>query len=83
VSLIRKSDVKNHLSTRTGSTTVFPFGEPKPKSAASTSKFPDAKADSLDIGSSRPLSPEAVPGTQSESSVGLPVNPERPGESQW
>jgi hypothetical protein len=81
VSLIKKSDVKNHLSTRTGSTTVFPFGKPKPKSTASTSKVPGAKADPVNIGTSRPPSPEAVPGIQSESSVSDPVNPERQGES--
>ena len=79
MSLIKKSDVKNHLSTRTGSTTVFPFGKPQPKSAAGTSKVPGAKADPVDI-STNPLSPEGVRDAQAGSSIGVPANPEMPGE---
>jgi hypothetical protein len=73
MSLIKKSDVKNHLSTRTRAS-VYPFGLARPDYAAnaqSNSSSEKANAPDISISPSRPISPEPVPNAQVGGSVGV------------
>jgi hypothetical protein len=86
MSLIKKSDVKNHLSTRTGSTSVFPFGLTRPDAGpAQESKVSGAKRDTADISisPSHPISPEAVPNAEVGGSVGIPANAASSEKRSW
>jgi hypothetical protein len=76
MSLIKKSDVKNHLFT---GASVYPFGltRPDPK-ANSGSTTTDTKVDVADISisPSHPIAPEATPNAQVGGSVGVPAGAE-------
>ena len=81
MSLIRKSDVKNHLSVT--DTSVYPFGLTRPEAeVAASSQAPGAPAEVADssISPSHPIAPEAVPNAQVGGSVGVPENP---GRGSW
>lgn len=82
MSLIRKSDVKNHLSTRSGAT-LIPFGLARPNAVADRElKVTYIKPGETDISisPSNPISPEALPNAQVGGSVGVPENATRPGK---
>lgn len=84
MSLIKKSDVKKHLSKT--DTSVYPFG--LTRSDAPTVKEgtePDAQAEVIDISisSSRAISPEAVPNAQVGGWVGAPADAGRSGGGSW
>jgi hypothetical protein len=84
MSLIKKADVKSHLST--GSTSVYPFGLKRSDAkTAAEDDNPSAQAEVTDISisPSHPISPEAVPNAQVGGSVGVPVSPERSGKGSW
>ena len=84
MSLIKKSDVKTHLSS-TG-TSVYPFGlkksDVKPDAKGETAGAPALETD-ISISASRPISPEAVPNAQVGGSIGVPANAENPGRGSW
>jgi hypothetical protein len=81
MSLISKSDVKNHLSTRSGAT-LIPFGSTQPDAADREFKVTEIKPGETDISisPSNPISPEALPNAQVGGSVGVPENATRPGK---
>ena len=84
MSLIKKFDVKKHLSKT--DTSVYPFG--LTRSDAPTVKEgiePGAQAEVIDISisPSRPISPEAVPNAQVGGSVVAPANAGRSGRGSW
>lgn len=88
MSLIKKSDVKNHLST--ANTSVYPFGLKRSDTNTATNKAEEAKvpggdADVTDIhiSPSQPNSPEAIPNAQVGGSVGVPVSDKRTGNGSW
>jgi hypothetical protein len=84
MNLIRKADVKAHLST--GSTSVYPFGLKKSDAkAADGSKDSGAEAEPTDISisPSHPISPEAVPNAQVGGSIGVPASAENSGKGPW
>lgn len=80
MSLIRKSDVKNHLSTRTG--TRPPFGSAPKAAPVASEAVPDSHETDLLEDSSRPLrliDAEPVANAQVGGSVGVPASePWRP-----
>ncbi len=84
MSLIKKSDVKSHLSKT--DTSVYPFGLKRSdtKTAAETGD-PGAPAEvnDISISPSHPISPEAVPNAQVGGSIGVPVNAEKSGKGSW
>jgi hypothetical protein len=84
MSLLNKSDVKNHLSTKSG-TSVYPFGLKRSDTApAAEGADPGAKVDTdMSISPSHPISPEAVPNTQVGGSVGVPTSAGRSGKGSW
>ena len=71
MSLIKKSDVQNHLFT---GASVYPFGltQPDPKAGPGST---DEKAD-ISISPSHPIAPEATPNAQVGGSVGIPAGAE-------
>lgn len=74
MSPLKKSDVKNHLSTRSG-ISAFSFGQTTPKVPAdSETKAPGTKPDDTDttISPGHPFSPEAVTTALAGGSVGIP-----------
>lgn len=80
MNLFNKSDVKNHLSTKSG-LSVYPFGLKRSDTGHST-EDPDAKAGSeISISPSHPISPEAVPNAQVGGSVGVPTETGNSGRS--
>jgi hypothetical protein len=87
MSLIKKSDVKNHLFT---GTSVFPYGltrpDPKTDSEADLAGTPPGtnveRAD-ISISPSHPIAPEAVPNAQVGGSVGVPVEKDTSGKFRW
>lgn len=82
MSLIKKSDVKNHLSTRAG-TKVFRSGLTRSDTtAAPESNGALAKA-VISITPRYPVSPEAIPEAQADGSVGVPANAETSGKGSW
>jgi hypothetical protein len=84
MSLIKKADVKGHLST--ASTSVYPFGLKRPEAkAAVESEEHGAQSEAIDISisPSHPISPEAVPNAQVGGSVGVPVNDGKSGKGSW
>ncbi len=83
MSLIRKADVKSHLST--ASTSVFPFGLRRSDEKPADSEDPGANAEAGDISisPSHPISPEAVPNAQVGGSVGVPVSVAKSGKGSW
>jgi hypothetical protein len=86
MSLIKRSDVRNHLSTRSGSTSVFPFGlsrrdaEPDPVSNGTGTK---AVETDVSISPSHPISPEAVSNAQVGGFVGVPAASGAAGKRSW
>lgn len=80
MSLIRKSDVKNHLGTT--DTSVYPFGLNRADTkAVADSNDPSGQAVAdISISPSHPIAPEAVPNAQVGGSVGVPENP---GRGSW
>ncbi|MFY9744882.1 MAG: hypothetical protein WA891_05605 [Acidobacteriaceae bacterium] len=77
MSLIKKADVKSHLST--ASTSVYPFGLKRPEAkTAAESNDPGAPAEVTDISisPSHPIAPEATPNAQVGGSVGVPAGAE-------
>jgi hypothetical protein len=84
MSLIKKADVKGHLST--ASTSVYPFGLKRPEAKTDAeSKDPGAQAEVADISisPSHPISPEGVPNAQVGGSVGVPVDAAKSGKGSW
>ncbi|MFZ0633301.1 MAG: hypothetical protein WA399_19095 [Acidobacteriaceae bacterium] len=84
MSLIKKADVKGHLST--ASTSVYPFGLKRSDTqAAAESTDPGAQAESTDISisPSHPIAPEAVPNAQVGGSIGVPASSGKSGEGSW
>lgn len=83
MSLIKKADVKSHLSA--ASTSVFPFGLKRSEKEPADGKDPGANAEAADISisPSHPISPEAVPNAQVGGSVGIPVNAAKSGKGSW
>ena len=87
MSLIKKFDVKKHLSKT--DTSVYPFG--LTRSDAPTVKEgiePGAQAEvaeviDISISPSRPISPESVPNAQVGGSVGAPADAGRSGGGSW
>lgn len=84
MSLMKKSDVKSHLSN--AGTSVYPFGlrrsDAKP-SAESNDSDAKAKENDISISPSQPISPEAVPNAQIGGSIGVPVNAGKSGRRSW
>lgn len=84
MSLIKKSDVKNHLSAPRA--TVFPFGQ-KPSDTKTPAKNSDpvaqAKGFGIGISPRRPIFSGAVPNTQVGGSVGVPANAGQSGKASW
>lgn len=81
MSLIRKSDVKSHLS-KTG-TSVYPFGLKRSDTKAITGgqdQGTPAEAVDISISPSHPISPEAIPNAQVGGSVGVPVSTVKSGK---
>lgn len=76
MSLIKKSDVKDHLSTRTGRTSIFPFA-PTPSEAASavasTERESVVSEPELRVSSDAAIAPEAVPNAGTGDSAGIPA----------
>ena len=75
MSLIKKSDVKNHLSVT--DTSVYPFGlKRSDEKTGADLKNPGmpAEASEISISSSHPISPEIIPNAQVGGSVGTPAN---------
>jgi hypothetical protein len=84
MSLIKKSDVKSHLSKE--NTSVYPFGLKRPdtKTAAKTNdRGAPAEVTDISISPSHPISPEAVPNSQVGGSVGVPANAGKSGSGSW
>jgi hypothetical protein len=81
MSLIKKSDVKSHLST-TG-TSVYPFGlkrsDTKTTAAGKDPGAPPEAADSS-VSPSQPISPEATPNAQAGGSAGVPASTAKSGK---
>ena len=82
MSLIKKSDVKTHLSTRSA-TSVFPFGLKKADTATAAENNTNGPKDDISISPSHPISPEAVPNAQIGGSVGVPEKPGKSGTRSW
>jgi hypothetical protein len=74
MSLIKKSDVKNHLYT---GASVYPFGLTRPDPKADPGRT-GTKVDVADISisPSHPIAPEATPNAQVGGSVGVPAGAE-------
>ena len=79
MSFLRKSDVKNHLSTRSG-TSAHPLSHPQPpaRDVDSAANFESnvpttgtGKGD-LSVSPSHPVSPEPTPNAQVGGSIGIP-----------
>jgi hypothetical protein len=84
MSLIKKSDVKHHLSAT--DTAVYPFGLMRSDTPpAKKSGEPAAPAEAIDISisPSHPIAPEAVPNAQVGGSVGVPADAENSGKGSW
>ena len=83
MSLIRTSDVKNHLGAT--DTSVYPFGLKRSDVETGTSREPDAHAPSADISisPSHPIAPEAVSNAQVGGSIGVQGNADKSGKGSW
>jgi hypothetical protein len=84
MSLIKKSDVKTHLSST--DTSVYPFGLKRSDVAAgadSSEAAAPAKEQGISISPSHPIAPEAVPNAQVGGSVGVPVSNETSDNRSW
>ena len=84
MSLIKRSDLKNHQSTKTG-TSVYPFGlKRRDAGAVAGSNTPDAKVEAdVSISPSNPISQEEVPNAQVGGSIGVPADAGKPGKRSW
>lgn len=81
MSLIKKSDVQDHLAAKR--TSIYPFGLKRPDAKpAGEGKNPGAPAEVVDISvsPSHPINSEAVPNAQVGGSVGVP---EKSGKGSW
>jgi hypothetical protein len=84
MSLIRKSDVKNHLGVT--DTSVYPFGLKRSDvEAGASSEEPgeDAPAAGISISPSHPIASEAVPNAQVGGSIGVQENTDKSGKGSW
>ncbi len=84
MSLIRKSDVKNHLSVT--DTSVYPFGLTRsdtPTAEKSSEPGAGAEVNDISISPSHPIAPETIPNAQVGGSVGVPADTERSGKGSW
>jgi hypothetical protein len=84
MSLIKKSDVKSHLSAT--NTSVYPFGlKRSDKKTTADGKGPGGspKAADISVSPSQPISPGAVPNTQVGGSVGVPADTAKSGKRSW
>ena len=75
MSLIKKSDVKNHLSVT--DTSVYPFGLKRSDGMKTTdlkAAGTPAEADAISISPSHPISPEVISNAQVGGSVGIPAS---------
>jgi hypothetical protein len=81
MSIIKKSDIKRHLSTRSA-TSVFPFGLKSSDTAIAPGNDNAGTQADISISPSHPISPEAVPNAQVGGSVGVP-NTGKSGKSSW
>lgn len=80
MTLMNRSDVKKHLSTRSGSPSIFPSGLTRPDAVtAPASGDPETRADDTEtsISPARTIAPEAVP----NSPAGDSVIPAKAGDS--
>lgn len=83
MSLIKKSDVKTHLSST--DTSVYPFGLKRSDVAVGadgSAAAAPAKEQGISISPSHSIAPEAVPNAQVGGSVGVPVSNET-GDNRW
>ena len=83
MSLIKKSDEKDHLST---GASVYPFGLTRPNPRADpegAAPGTNAEAADISISPSHPIAPEAVPNAQVGGSVGVPAEAETSGKPKW
>jgi hypothetical protein len=91
MSLIKKSDVKDHLFT---GAPVYPYGltRPDPKTDPMADQAGTPPGTNLEVGDisisisispSHPIAPEAVPNAQVGGSVGVPVEKETSGKFRW
>lgn len=80
MSLIKKSDVKNHFSKRSGNS-VYPFGLKRPEKAANPEK--QGNVVDISISPSHPISSEAVPNAQVGGSIGVPADEGRSNKTPW
>jgi hypothetical protein len=76
MSLIKKSDVKSHLSTATSS--VYPFGLKRTDTKTSPESNDFAQADGADISisPSHHIASDTIPNAQVGGSVGVPAGAE-------
>ena len=84
MSLIKKSDVKHYLSTR--SAKPLPLGLTRRVAAANAERKPSGmrvNAPAISISPSYPISPEPVPNAQVGGPVGVPEGTERSGSPRW
>jgi hypothetical protein len=84
MSLIKRADVKGHLST--ASNFAYPFGLKRPEAKkAVESKDPGAEAEVADISISpnHPISSGAAQSAQVGGSVGVPVSADKSGKGSW
>ena len=84
MSLIKKFDVKKHLSKT--DTSVYPFGLTRfdtPTAKEGIEPGAQAEVTDISISPSRPISPEAVPNAQVGGSVGAPADAGRSGGGSW
>jgi hypothetical protein len=84
MSLIRKADVKTHLST--ASTSVYPFGLKRTErkaQAESKDTGPQAESTDLSISPSHPVAAEDVANAQVGGAVGVPASPGKSGKGSW
>lgn len=76
MSLIKKSDVKDHLSTRTGRTSIFPFAPAQPEPApdlATTARESVVSEPGTSVSSDAPITPEAVSNAVTVDSAAIPA----------
>lgn len=84
MSLVKKSDVKNHLSAT--NTSVYPFGLKRSDTKTTTDgKDPGAPTEAADISisPSQPISPEEIPNAQVGGSVGVSASTVKSGKRSW
>ncbi|MGC2618765.1 MAG: hypothetical protein WA414_06950 [Acidobacteriaceae bacterium] len=82
MSLIRNSDVKNHLGPT--DTSVYPFGLKRSDvETDASSQEPGAVPTDISISPSHPIAAEAVPNAQVGGSIGVQGNADKSGKGSW